>query len=70
LSSGSLRSVPEIPPGYRAAGTVTVTLHLASGPCTVRGPLLEHEGHGCLVAPGGVEQHERLTHPEAGEEAT
>jgi len=49
---------------------VTVTLHLAGGPCTVRGPLLEHEGHGCLVAPGGVEQHERLhADPEAGEEA-
>jgi len=62
-------AVPEIPPGYRDAGTVTVTLRLAGGPVTVQGQLLEHEGHGCLLAPGGIEQHERLHgDPEAAEE--
>jgi len=48
---------------------VTLTLRFAGSPCSVQGPVLEHEGHGCLVGPGGIEQHERLAHPEAVEEA-
>lgn len=46
-----------------------MTIHLAGGPVSVRGPLLRHEECGELVALRGVGDHERVAHPEAAEEA-
>jgi hypothetical protein len=45
-----------------------MTFRFASGPLSVRGPVLEHERCGCLVAPPAVGKHERLAHPEGAEE--
>jgi hypothetical protein len=47
---------------------MTVTIHLAGGAVTIKGPLLLHEECGGLVAPAGVGAHERLDYPEAAEE--
>jgi hypothetical protein len=61
--TNTLSEAPPPPPGYRAAGVMTIGFD--GGNFDVKSPVFEHEACGCLVLPSGVGSHKEF-HAEGG----